>query len=103
MSKQNEWELERDLVEQLTGMGYRYAVIQDEESLLANLKDQLEKFNGTSFSQREFEHILNHLGKGNVFERAKTLRDRFALHRDDGETTYLQFFNSENWMQSWSP
>jgi len=37
------------------------------------------------------------LAKGNVFEKAKTLRDRFQLNRDDGESFYIRFYNSEDW------
>ncbi|MEP3969682.1 MAG: type I restriction endonuclease subunit R, partial [Nonlabens sp.] len=56
-----------------------------------------EAFNNTVFSDREFETILNHLEKGNVFEKAKTLRDRFQLTRENGDSLYVRFFNKENW------
>ena len=41
--------------------------------------------------------ILNHLAKGNVFEKAKTLRDRFHLTKENGDSFYVRFFNSEDW------
>ncbi|MBN2857639.1 MAG: type I restriction endonuclease subunit R, partial [Candidatus Delongbacteria bacterium] len=100
MTTQPEAILENDLVRQLEGLGYDRVAIHDEEGLLSNLKFQLEKFNGTEFSGREFASILNHLSKGNVFEKAKTLRDRFCLVKDDGESFYVRFFNSEEWNEN---
>ena len=67
---------------------------------LANLKRQLEKHNKTSFSDSEFKRITNHLNKGNVFEKAKILRDKFALKCDDGTTNYVEFLDTENWCQN---
>ena len=67
---------------------------------LFNLKTQIESFNKTTFTAKEFEGILNHLAKGNVFEKAKTLRDRFQLKRENGESFYVRFFNNEDWSQN---
>ena len=36
------------------------------------------------------------LAKGNVFEKAKTLRDRFQLTKEDGTSFYVRFFNQED-------
>jgi type I restriction enzyme, R subunit len=97
MSTQPEAILETNLIQQLTGLDYSYASIHDEESLLSNLKTQLESFNQAVFSDKEFGVILNHLSKGNVFAKARTLRDRFQMDRDNGESFYVRFFNSEEW------
>ena len=85
MSHQPEAILENNLVRQLAGLRYNHVTVHNEDSILANLKSKLEAFNNTSFSQREFDAILNHLEKGNVFEKAKTLRDRFQLNRVEVE------------------
>lgn len=97
MNRQPEAILESNLIAQLEGLKYDRVVIADEDALLANLKGQLERFNKTVFSAREFDAILNHLSKGNVFEKAKTLRDRFRLNRDDGTSFYVRFYDSEDW------
>ncbi|MBT7591332.1 MAG: type I restriction endonuclease subunit R, partial [Candidatus Scalindua sp.] len=97
MSTQPEAILETNLIQQLTGLDYSYASIHDEESLLSNLKTQLEAFNQTAFSDKEFGAILNHLSKGNIFAKARTLRDRFQMDRDNGDSFYVRFFNSEEW------
>jgi type I restriction enzyme R subunit len=65
-----------------------------------NLKTQLELFNETTFTAREFDAIVNHLAKGNLFEKAKTLRDRFQLTKENGESFYVRFFNSEDWSKN---
>lgn len=97
MSRQSEAILEEQFVEQLTGLGYEFVLLKDEEGLLANLKSQLEAFNKDSYSDKEFNAILNHLAKGTVFDKAKSLRERFALKRENEDTAYVRFFNSEDW------
>ncbi len=72
----------------------------DTESLVRNLQKQLEKFNKTKFSDKEFVRILNHLMKGDRFHKAKVLRDRYALKRDDESTFYVQFFNMDQWCKN---
>ena len=100
MSHQSEAILEANLIKQLLGLGYTSVKIQDGDAFLSNLKTQLEVFNKTTFTAKEFETILNHLAKGNVFEKAKTLRDRFQLKRENGESFYVRFFNNEDWSQN---
>ena len=72
----------------------------DGDALVSNLKSQLEVFNQTTFTTKEFDAILNHLEKGNVFEKAKTLRDRFQLTKEDGTSFYVRFFNTEDSSQN---
>ncbi|MFC2084704.1 type I restriction endonuclease subunit R [Bacteroidota bacterium] len=100
MSTQPEQVLENYLIGQLTDLGYEYVHIGNEDGILANLKSQLEKFNHTTFSDKEFGNILNHLAKGNVFEKSKTLRDRFQLNCDNGDSFYVCFYNSEDWTKN---
>lgn len=97
---QSEAELERDLVKRLTGLGYAPATLPDMAAMQANLRDQLGKHNGVTLSDAEFAKVLNHLDKGNVFEKAKTLRGRMQLTRDDGTPLYLQFLNTQEWCQN---
>lgn len=68
--------------------------------MIANLHEQLGRFNQTTFSVDEFIRITNHLDKGDRFQKAKTLRDRFALTRDDGSVFYVQFFNMDQWCKN---
>ncbi len=101
MPTQSEEVLELDLVQQLiSSLGYQFVSIKDENDLLANLKAQLEKHNGLTLSEREFAKVLNKLNKGNVFDRAKILRERIDFERDNGDTGYLQLPNLEHWCQN---
>lgn len=97
---QSELQLENELITQLNRLGFKSVAIADGDALLANLKQQLEVFNGTTFSDTEFERIKNHLFKGDRFAKAKTLRDRFVLKRDDETDVYIQFFNMQFWCKN---
>ncbi len=90
---QSEAQLEKELIAQLTTLGYTQAAIRNQADLLANLQTQLEHFNRTTFSDKEFSRILNHLAKGNVFAKVQTLHDRFHLSRDNGESFWVRFFD----------
>lgn len=100
MTTQSEQQLENELIGQLNHLGFGTVVIPDKDTLVSNLKLQLEKFNQTTFSDAEFERILNHLNKGDRFQKAKTLRDRFLLHKDDGTTKHIRFFNTDQWCKN---
>lgn len=100
MTTQSEQTLENNLIAQLVDMGYERVRVDDEPSMLANLRAQLEKHNELTLSDSEFDRVLNHLNKGGVFERAKTLRDKFALLRDDGTHKNIEFINMREWCQN---
>ncbi len=100
MNTQSEAQLENALIQRLNDLGWASVAIPDNAALESNLRSQLEAHNGLQFSDGEFRTILNHLGKGSTFEKAKTLRDRMALQRDDGTTAYVQFFNGREWCRN---
>ena len=101
MTTQSESALENELIHQLSNNGYERIIIKDESELLVNLKKQLERFNQTTYTNEEFKQILNHLAQPlSPFEKAKTLRDRFAFKNEDNETRYVSFLNMEHWCQN---
>lgn len=108
MSKQPEQILEEQLVEQLQKLNYGLVIIRDEKELIFNLKSQLEKHNqqtlertgAKEFTTQEFEKVLNILSKGSVFEKAKTLREKQHIVRDNGENLYFEFIQTEHWCQN---
>jgi type I restriction enzyme R subunit len=100
LTTQSEQTLENNLLVQLQGMKYERVIITNETALLANLKTKLENHNKVKLTDNEFAKILNHLNKGGVFDRAKILRDRMHLVRDDNTSTYIEFFNSREWCQN---
>lgn len=100
MSKQSEQVLEEKLIAQLQKLGYKYAIIPNEKALIVNLKSQLERHNNISLSYSEFDLVMNILNKGSVFEKAKTLRERQHIIRDNGDNLYFEFLNVEHWCQN---
>jgi type I restriction enzyme R subunit len=108
MAKQPEQILEEQLVEQLQKLNYGLVHIKDEKALIANIKSQLEKHNqqtlektgAKEFSFQEFERVLNILSKGSVFEKAKTLREKQHIIRDNGDNLYFEFIQTEHWCQN---
>ncbi|SHF46266.1 type I site-specific deoxyribonuclease, HsdR family, partial [Ruegeria intermedia] len=98
---QSEAQLESELVGRLTALGWQPVTIRDTAALEANLRTQLELHNNNlTFTDAEFRKILAHLGKGSPFEKAKTLRDRFQLVRDDGSSVWIEFFNTRDWCRN---
>lgn len=100
MTTQPELLLEDNLIKQLQMLGYELVPISDEKGLLANLKNQLEIHNGVLFSTKEFDRVLNILSKGSVFDKAKILREKQHIVRDNGESLYFEFISQENWCQN---
>lgn len=100
MTTQPEQILEDNLVEQLVQLGYGNVVIRDESDLLLNLKNQLSKHNKVELSDNDFTQILNYINKGNVFERAKILRDRVPYINEEGEHKTIELINQIHWCQN---
>jgi type I restriction enzyme R subunit len=100
MSKQPELVLEEQLVGQLQKLGYGLVYLKDENELISNLKSQLEKHNNIQFSDKDFERVMNILSKGSVFEKAKSLREKQHIIRDNGDNLYFEFMNTEHWCQN---
>ncbi len=100
MAKQPELILEEQLVSRLQELGYALVYIRNEPELITNLKVQLERHNNIVFSDKEFEKVLNILSKGSVFEKAKTLREKQHILRDNGDNLYFEFINTEQWCQN---
>jgi len=102
---QSEAQLENNLIAQLQDLEYDFVTIKDEKDLLDNLKKQIEvhnfkTLNSKTLSQKEFDKVLNHLNKWNVFERAKILRDKMSLELDNWDKVWIEFINMDNWCQN---
>lgn len=107
---QSESQLENNLIKQLQDLEYDFVKFENKgneniHSLLENLKKQLEihnfkTLNWKTLSQKEFDRVLNHLNKWNVFERAKILRDKMSLELDNWDKVWIEFINMDNWCQN---
>ena len=89
MSTQSEAQLEQALIEQLVAADFKWVDIGNAQALKVNLKTQLEKANGVTLTEREFETVLIKLEKGNIFDKSKRLKEKVDVVREDGTTDYL--------------
>lgn len=100
MTTETEATLEKNLINQLQTLGFDKVSIKDEADLVTNLKNQLEKHNHAQYSKAEFKQILNKLTKGNIFDKAKQLRDRIDYNKDDGTIGYVELINQAQWCKN---
>ena len=96
MSVEPEQVLEDRMVDNLVDLGYEHITIENEQKFQFNLKLQIENLNSIELTDSEFEKILIHLEGGNVFRKAKTLRERFRIKLVNGENAWIKFIDSEN-------
>lgn len=100
MGYQSEAELEKLLIQQLGAQEYSYVSVPDYDALIANFREQFQKFNTdklvTSLSDKEWERVLNYVSGRTVYESAKVLRDKYVLERDDGSKVYTSFIDSDH-------
>ncbi|MFA0515521.1 type I restriction endonuclease subunit R [Vibrio sp. 10N.222.55.E8] len=89
MAYQSEQQLEDNLIAQLGTQGFEVITLRDNAALEVNLKTQLEKANDCTLSDTEFRQVLGKLEKGNIFTKAKILRDQLDVTLDDGDSRHL--------------
>lgn len=75
-------------------------VIKDEIDPLDNFKCKIEVHNNVSLSSQNFKQILNHVNKGNIFERANLLGDRMLYTNDKGESKQFKIKEKEMFQNS---
>ncbi|NOI25947.1 type I restriction endonuclease subunit R [Vibrio mediterranei] len=95
MAYQSEQQLEDNLIAQLGTQGFEVVTLKDNAALEVNLKTQLEKVNQCTLSDTEFRQVLGKLEKGNIFTKAKTLRDQLDVTLDNGDSRHLTLLFDE--------
>ncbi|NRF64893.1 type I restriction endonuclease subunit R [Vibrio coralliilyticus] len=95
MAYQSEQQLEDNLIAQLGTQGFEVIALKDNAALEANLKTQLEKVNECTLSDTEFRQVLGKLEKGNIFTKAKILRDQLDVTLDNGDSRHLTLLFDE--------
>jgi type I restriction enzyme R subunit len=100
-SFQSESALEREFIRLLTQQGYEYLTIHSEQSLIENLRRQLELLNGYTFTDDEwnrfFGETLANANEG-IVEKSRTIQTDHVkvLHRDDGTSKNIQLIDKKN-------
>lgn len=88
MSTQKELELENQFIEHLTTLGYERVQYRNETALLANLKNQIEKFNALTapLTHEQWGQVWNYLryrlGSQSGFEIIRPINNLFDRQSD---------------------
>lgn len=101
ISYQNEAQLEKEFIKQLQQQGYEYIQINNEEDLIVNLRKQLEKLNGITFSNEEWKNFFNsEISNKNhgIEEKTETIQGDYIkiLKRDDGTEKNIYLIRKDN-------
>lgn len=104
-SFESESKLEERMIEQLKKQGYEYIAINNENDLINNFRNQLNKHNeevlaGNPLSDKEFERLLTKIMNKSVFQSATDLRQKQDIERDNGKRIYLELFNTKDWCKN---
>lgn len=100
-SYQTEAQLEAEFVRLLQSQGYEYLQIHHNDDLVNNIRAQLEKLNGYTFTDGEwkrfFSDCISNANEG-IAEKAKKLQEDFVqvLKRDDGTSKNITLIDKKN-------
>ena len=100
-SYQNEADLEKAFIKMLTEQGYEYIKIHDGESLVNNLRKQLELLNDYQFTDKEWERFFkNNIANSNegIVEKTRKIQEDYIqnLTRDNGITKNITLIDKKN-------
>ncbi len=98
---QTEAQLEKEFIKTLTEQGYDYLNIHKEQDLVDNLRVQLQKLNGYTFTDSEWKRFFNDVianqNEGIEAKTAKIQEDHIqVLKRDTGETKNIYLIDKKN-------
>ena len=88
-SYQSEAALEQEFIRMLTEQGYDYLEIHEQDTLVKNLRNQLELLNNYKFSDSEWERFFNNNIANNndgIVEKTRKIQEDHiqVLKKDDG-------------------
>lgn len=100
-SYQSEADLEKAFIKMLTEQGYEYIKIHDSESLVNNLRKQLELLNDYQFTDKEWERFFkNNIANANegIVEKTRKIQEDYIqnLTRDNGITKNIILIDKKN-------
>ena len=97
----SERELEESLVEKLRYLKYEYrSDIRDRAALEANFREKFETLNQVKLTDGEFQRLLDEIVTPDVYEAARSLRNREAFTRDDGTPLNYTLVNITDWCKN---
>ena len=96
-----ERDLEESLVTKLRDLKYEYRTdIRDRATLEANFREKFEALNRVRLTEGEFQRLLDEIVTPDVYEAARSLRNREAFIRDDGTPLNYTLVNIRDWCKN---
>ena len=96
-----ERDLEKTLVAKLQDLKYEYRPdIRDRATLEANFRERFDALNRVTLTDGEFQRLLDEIVTPNVYEAARSLRNRKAFTRDDGTPLNYTLVNIKDWCKN---
>src|SRR3981189_1403005 len=96
-----ERDLEGSLVTKLRDLKYEYRPdIRDRATLEANFREKFEALNRVALTDGEFQRLLDEIVTPDVYEAARSLRNREAFVRDDGTPLNYTLVNIKDWCKN---
>ena len=96
-----ERDLEESLVTKLRDLKYEYRPdIRDRATLEANFREKFEALNRVTLTDGEFQRLLDEIVTPDVYEAARSLRNREAFIRDDGTPLNYTLVNIKDWCKN---
>ena len=96
-----ERQLEEALVAKLRDLKYEYrSDIRDRAALEENFKAKFESLNRVTLTNGEFKRLLDEIVTPDVYEAARSLRNRVAFIRDDGTPLNYTLVNIKDWCKN---
>ena len=96
-----ECDLEESLVTKLRDLKYEYRTdIRDRATLEANFREKFEALNRVTLTDGEFQRLLDEIVTPDVYEAARSLRNREAFIRADGTPLNYTLVNIKDWCKN---
>lgn len=100
-SYQSEAALEQEFIRMLTEQGYDYLEIHEQDTLVKNLRTQLELLNNYKFSDSEWERFFNNNIANNndgIVEKTRKIQEDYiqVLKKDDGTSKNIHLLDKKN-------
>ena len=100
-NKELESDLEESLITKLRDLKYEYRPdIRDRGALEANFRQKFEALNRVTLTDGEFQRLLDEIVTQDVYEAARSLRNREAFARDDGTPLNYTLVNIKDWCKN---
>ncbi|MCY4461120.1 MAG: type I restriction endonuclease [Albidovulum sp.] len=93
--------LEEDLVTKLRELKYEYRPdIRDRATLEANFREKFEALNRVTLTDGEFRRLLEEIVTPDVYQAARSLRNRETFTRDDSTPLNYTLVNIKDWCKN---